>query len=201
MSLAMRRLTAADGPAFQTLRAEALSLHPRDFLSTPEEEAARPLPETEATLARDHYLGLFDGETLVGIAGLAVHPKAKCAHKAEIRSVYVRAAQRGAGAAERLLRGLLEEAAGKVEEVRLGVSEGNGPALRLYTRLGFSQEGVEPRAIKLADGDYCAEITMVRRMPDAEVKTRAAAEGSRAASKDQKLAGLSIKEVISEGRQ
>ena len=160
----MRRLTAADAGAFQALRAEALSLHPRDFLSTPEEEAARPLPETEATLARDHYLGLFDGETLVGIAGLAVHPKAKCAHKAEIRSVYVRAAQRGAGGGERLLRALVEEARGKVEIVTLGVSEGNGPALRLYTRLGFSQQGVEPDAIKLDNGEYVAEITMVRRM-------------------------------------
>lgn len=164
MSLEMRRLTAADAPALLALRLEALTMHPRDFISTPEEEAARDPAETKATLARDCYLGLFDGEALVGIAGLCVHPKAKMGHKAEIRSVYVRAAWRGAGAAERLLRALIDEARGKVEIVTLGVSEGNGPALRLYTRLGFSQQGVEPDAIKLSGGEYVAEITMVRRM-------------------------------------
>lgn len=160
----MQRLTAADAPALLELRLEALALHPRDFISTPEEEAARDPGETKATLARDHYLGLFDGETLVGVGGLARHPKTKMAHKAEIRSVYVRPAHRGQGGAERLLRGLLDEARGKVEIVHLGVSEGNGPALRLYTRLGFSQQGVEPAAIKLKSGEYVAEITMTRRM-------------------------------------
>ena len=164
MSLHLRRLTAADEPAFAALRHEALRLHPRDFITTPEEEAARAPAETEATLERDCYLGLFDGADLVGIAGLAIHPRTKCAHRAEIRSVYVSAAHRGSGGAERLLRGLIDEARGKVEIVQLGVSEGNGPAMRLYTRLGFAQQGVEPDAIKLPDGEYVAEITMARRM-------------------------------------
>ena len=76
MTLDMRRLMAADAEALRALRVEAFTAHPREFRSTPEDEAARPLAELAANLARDQVLGLFDGETLVGVAGLAIEPRA-----------------------------------------------------------------------------------------------------------------------------
>lgn len=166
MSLALRRLTAdaAAAAALRALRLEAFTLHPREFRSTPAEEAAVALAELETVLADNLVLGLFDGETLVGTAGLALNPSAKLAHVGEIRGLYVRAAHRGRGGAERLLRALIDEARGKVETLHLIVSDGAGPALRLYTRLGFSPQAFEPRALKLADGAYVDEITMVRRL-------------------------------------
>jgi ribosomal protein S18 acetylase RimI-like enzyme len=109
-------------------------------------------------------LGLFDGDTLVGVAGLAFEPRAKLAHKGHIWGVYVRASHRGQGGAERLLAGLIEAAKGRVETLHLDVSDGNGPALRLYTRLGFIQWAAEPRALKLEDGTWVDEIAMVRRL-------------------------------------
>jgi len=91
VSLDLRRLTVADAPALRALRIEAFTLHPRDFRSSPEDEAAQPLATLETLLARDHFVGFFDGETLVGAAGLIIEPRAKLAHKGLIASVYLRA--------------------------------------------------------------------------------------------------------------
>lgn len=164
MTLDLRRLTAADAGALRALRVEAFTLHPRDFRSAPEEEAARPIAELEATLGRDVVMGLFDGEALVGAAGLHVEPRDKLAHTAGIWGVYVEAGHRGARAGERLLTALIEAARGKAEAVYLTVSDGNRSALRLYTRLGFVQWASQPRALKMADGNYVDEIAMVRRL-------------------------------------
>ena len=118
----------------------------------------------ETVLARQVALGLVDGETLVGTGVLSFGARAKLAHLCEIRGVYVRAAYRGVGAAERLLMALVAEAQGKVDAVHLTVSDGNGPALRLYTRLGFTPWAFQPRALKLEDGSFVDEIAMVRRL-------------------------------------
>ena len=164
LSLDLRRLTAADARAWRTLRVEAFDLHPREYRSTAAEEAAMDIAVLETILARHIVLGLFDGETLVGTGVLSLETRAKLAHKGEIRGVYVRAAHRGGGAGERLLKALIEAAQGKVETVHLTVSEGNGPALRLYTRLGFTPWAFEPRALRLEDGTFVDEVAMARRL-------------------------------------
>lgn len=163
MTLDLRRLTPADAPALRALRIEAFTLHPRDFRSSPEDEAAQPLAALGALLARDHFVGVFDGEALVGAAGLIIEPRAKLAHKGLIASVYLRASHRGHGRAERMLRALLAAAEGKVEAVHLNASVGNDAALRLYQRLGFEVLAAEPRALKLPGGEYVDEVSMVRR--------------------------------------
>jgi len=168
LSLELRRLTAADARAWRELRLEAFALHPREFRSTPGEEAAMDIAVLETVLARQVALGLVDGGSLVGTGVLSFETRAKLAHLGEIRGVYVRAAYRGAGAAERLLKALVAEAQGKVEAVHLTVSDGNGRALRLYTRLGFTPWAFQPRALKLEDGTFVDEIAMVRRFTAAE---------------------------------
>ncbi|HEY1447007.1 MAG TPA: GNAT family N-acetyltransferase [Caulobacteraceae bacterium] len=166
MSLGLRRLTPADARAWRTLRIEAFTLHPRDYRSTAAEEAAMDISVLERIIARQIALGLFDGETLVGTGVLSLESRAKLAHRGEIRGVYVRGAFRGAGAGERLMKALIEEARDKVTVVFLTVSDGNGPALRLYTRLGFTPYAFEPGALKLEDGTLVDEIAMVRRLDD-----------------------------------
>lgn len=164
MSLSLRRLTVDDAAALRTLRLEAFAAHPRDFRSSPADEAAAPLLQLADQIDHGHVLGLFDVEVLVGAAGLAFERRAKLAHKGLIWGVYVRAAYRGQGGAERLLARLIEAAKGRVETLHLAVSDGNGPALRLYTRLGFTQWAAEPRALRLEDGTWVDEIAMVRRL-------------------------------------
>lgn len=164
MSLTLRRLAADDAAALRALRLEAFAAHPGDFRSSPDEEAAAPLSQLAEQIERGNVLGLFDGEALVGAAGLAFEPRAKLAHKGLIWGVYVRSGYRGQGGAERLLAGLIEAARGRVEILHLIVSVGNGPALRLYTRLGFSQWAAEPHALRLEDGTWVDEIAMARRL-------------------------------------
>jgi GNAT superfamily N-acetyltransferase len=164
LSLTLQRLTADDAAVLRELRLEAFAAHPRDFRSSPADEAAAPLAQLADQISHGHVLGLFDGETLVGAAGLAFERRAKLAHKGLIWGVYVRPAWRSHGGAERLLAGLIEAAKGRVEALHLVVSDGNGAALRLYTRLGFSQWALEPRALRLDDGAWVDEVYMVRRL-------------------------------------
>jgi RimJ/RimL family protein N-acetyltransferase len=164
MTLTLRRLTPADAPALRALRIEAFTLHPREFRSSPEDEAAQPLAALEAQLARDLFLGLFDGEALAGAGALVIEPRLKLAHKGWIGGMYVREGHRGKGDAERLLRALLAKAEGKVEVIYLTVSAGNGPALRLYERLGFKVWATEARALRLPDGSYVDEHSMALRL-------------------------------------
>ena len=159
MTLDMRRLMAADAEALRALRVEAFTAHPREFRSTPEDEAARPLAELAANLARDQVLGLFDGETLVGVAGLAIEPRAKLAHKAMIWGVYVQPAVRGLGLAKRLLQAAIDRArtVEGLERIQLGVGIQTAPARALYGAAGFEVYGVERHALRLGPGRYVDE--------------------------------------------
>jgi ribosomal protein S18 acetylase RimI-like enzyme len=159
----LRRLGGDDAAALRALRLEAFAAHPRDFRSSPEEEAAIPLAELAATLERDLVMGLVDGEALAGAAGLRFDPRAKRRHRGEIWGVYVRPAARGQGHAEALLRALIAAAAEQgAERLTLIASEGNRAALRLYTRLGFSAYAFDPRALRLDDGTWVEERLMAR---------------------------------------
>jgi ribosomal protein S18 acetylase RimI-like enzyme len=161
--LNLRRLTGPDAAALRALRLEAFAAHPRDFRSSPEEEAAIPLAELAAALDGDTVMGAFDGETLVGVAGLRFDLRAKRGHRGEIWGVYVRPGHRGRGHAPALLRALIEAAAEQgAERVTLIVSEGNAAAMRLYTRLGFAAYAFDPRALRLADGSWVQEVLMAR---------------------------------------
>ncbi|WP_430702177.1 GNAT family N-acetyltransferase [Mesorhizobium captivum] len=58
------------------------------------------------------------------------------------------------GLAGALVERLLSEARGVVEEVHLKVVTSNNAAVRLYTRLGFKEYGLEQRALKVGDRYY-----------------------------------------------
>ena len=55
----------------------------------------------------------------------------------------------------------LEQArANGYEQVELGVYSDNARARHLYSKMGFKEYGINPRAFKLPDGTYCDEIIM-----------------------------------------
>jgi hypothetical protein len=78
----LRRLEAADALAFQRLRIEGLALQPREFRYAPQDEVDTPLAEVAARLELDFVVGVFHGDTLVGIAGLTRLGGVKTGHKA-----------------------------------------------------------------------------------------------------------------------
>ncbi len=157
--LEIRRLAQADAGDFQRLRLEGFALQAREFRFAPEDEAHLTEGEIGARLARDFVLGAFDGETLVGIAGLSRNTGRKTAHKALLFGMYLRRDYRGRGVGDALMSRLLEEARRSVEIVTLTVMSDNAPAVALYRRWGFESYGIEPRAVK-ADGLYFDEMLM-----------------------------------------
>ncbi len=160
MELVCRQLDARDAINFHALRLEGFRLEPRAFRYAPEDEAGTLVSEVETRLARDFVAGAFDGDTLVGVGGLARSSGAKTSHKALLYGMYVKAHYRGGGASDSIMRLLLDEARGSVEIVTLTVVAENLRALRFYERWGFRTYGIEKHSIKSGDDDYLDETLM-----------------------------------------
>jgi GNAT superfamily N-acetyltransferase len=157
-----RRLVSADAEMFQALRLRGFLMEPRAFRFAPEDEAAMSRGDIEARLARDHVMGAFDEEKLVGIGGLAWSTGAKPSHKALVFGMYVEDAYRGIGVADAIMRSLIETGASRVEILLLTVVATNLRALRFYERWGFRAYGVETRSVKFGEYDYLDETLMAR---------------------------------------
>ncbi|MER6297966.1 GNAT family N-acetyltransferase [Kitasatospora sp. NPDC001539] len=167
--MTVRRLGVADAGPYRAFRLTALEETPGAFTSGHAEERGKPLADTVRRLAEAEagpgaLLGAFDdGGTLLGTAGLRVHPRAQERHKATLYGMAVARAAGGRGIGRALVERVLTIAAadGRLRQVLLTVSEGNEPALRLYTACGFEVWGREPRAV-LVDGREVAKLHMVR---------------------------------------
>ncbi|MFJ6770107.1 GNAT family N-acetyltransferase [Kitasatospora sp. NPDC091257] len=165
----LRRLGVADAEPYRAFRLAALRGTPSAFTSSHAEEAGRPLSETLHRLAGAEagpgaLIGAFDGTgTLVGTAGLKVPQRGQERHKGTLYGMAVARSAAGRGIGRALVREVLRTAVrdGRLRQVLLTVSEGNEPALRLYTACGFEVWGREPRAV-LVDGRAVAKLHMVR---------------------------------------
>jgi ribosomal protein S18 acetylase RimI-like enzyme len=160
-AIAIRRLLESAAEDFRTIRLEALRAAPDAFGSTYESEVARPIKAFEERLANSLVFGAYDGEGIIGMAGLARNTGAKEQHKAFLWGMYVRADERRRGAGAALVDAIINEAPDGVEQITLTVVTDNGAALALYARLGFAIYGVEPKALKVGDG-YSDETLMMR---------------------------------------
>lgn len=165
-AISIRPLGPEDASHFRSLRLAALRDAPQAFgssyeeehLVTPQEWARRLEPAPTRAV-----FGAWDGERLVGSAGLLRMAPLKQLHKAVTWGVYVAPTQRGSGLGRRLMGAVLEEA-GRWQGVRqalLTVAEDNPAAQRLYESLGFVAYGREPAALQVG-GRYLAETLMIR---------------------------------------
>ena len=126
----------------------------------PEEEQAIEPGAVADRLEGSFVAGAWQGDELVGIAGITRFEGAKLAHRALLWGMYVRPRARGARVGDALMRFLMDDARARgIEQVILTVAAENTRARRLYERWGFAIYGTEPRAIKLADG-YMDELLM-----------------------------------------
>ena len=156
----LRRLGALEAAAFRELRLEGLRNHPEAFGASWEEESEKPLDWFKERLERNIVLaGAADNLQLLGVAALGIRQGLKLRHKGVLWGMYVRPEARGSGLAAALVERLLSEARGIVEEVHLAVVTSNNAAVRLYTRLGFKEYGLEQRALKFG-GRYYDEVLM-----------------------------------------
>jgi len=166
--ITIRRLVPTDATACKALRLQGLQEYPTAFGSSYEEESVQPVAITEGFLAPGsgrNMFGAFDGEQLIGMAGIGRENGIKLMHKAFLRGVYVAPAYRGCGIAQRLIAHALQFAAtlSGVRQVTLTVNANNANAIKLYEGLGFIPYGCEPDAL-MVDGQMYDEILMVRKV-------------------------------------
>jgi ribosomal protein S18 acetylase RimI-like enzyme len=161
----IRRLEASDIDAFRSVRLDALRLHPEAFGASYEDEAGLDREQFVERLSMPGFVrfGAFDAHgTLVGLVGLQLRSGAKQRHKAFLFSMYVDAAHRRTGLAQRLVEAVIAEAreAGALV-LQLTVEAGNLPAQRLYRRMGFATYGVERRSLKVGDRFHDEELMVL----------------------------------------
>jgi ribosomal protein S18 acetylase RimI-like enzyme len=161
VSLAVRQLTADDYDSLREIRLEALRLHPEAFAADPAQEEAMPKAEWLVRLASAVSFGAFADGALAGIAVFSRSSRPKLAHTGELGAMYVRAAARGSGLADRLMEILLAHAAGEVEQIKLTVNAENARAVRFYERHGFRTIGRIPNSIRVGGRSY-DELLMLR---------------------------------------
>ena len=149
----LRRLHLLDAPAYRAFRLRGLREHPDAFTSSHEEEALRPLADTERRLAAsgtEKLWGAFVDGAMAGMVGLSRETRAKNRHKAALVGLYVADEFTGRGLGGALVQAVLQDArASGVELVILTVTDSNRAACRLYENAGFTAFGVEPDAIRV----------------------------------------------------
>lgn len=165
----LRKLTEADASLFFDLRLEGLKESPTAFGESDLEFSERTVESIADTISSNNkkdcnfLLGAFDTEReLVGVLGLARQQPKKMEHYCILWGMYVSPKSRRQGVGQALLQDVIrigKEAKG-VQGIKLCVVENNLSALKLYQLAGFSQYGIEPKAIKL-DGLYYDEHLML----------------------------------------
>jgi ribosomal protein S18 acetylase RimI-like enzyme len=94
----------------------------------------RPGPYLRRTVELGTYLGIFDGDALVAMAG----ERMRVDGHTEISAVCTDPAYQGMGLATRLMRSVAHEIRGRGETPFLHASASNTNAIRLYEHLGFA---------------------------------------------------------------
>jgi len=166
----VRPLHEGDAPAFRALRLRALKEDPAPFMTTYEEDEARPVSEVAARLAASPpgtgVLGAFRGDALIGSVGFSRHAAAKARHRVLLWGMYVAPEERrhSVGRAMLLQVVALLRAVEDVEQIELTVVSREQAARSLYLAVGFERQGTVRHAMKVG-GEYLDEDTLVLWLP------------------------------------
>lgn len=159
----IRRLTVDDMDAFRELREEAMRLCPESF-GSPEEEQGGERQEAayRDILQKNEILGAFEGDTLVGTAGLHIPDHRQSKVYGDVFTVYVRRAYRGHGFGDQLVKRILALAENRLVQVHFCVVHTADAALKLFQQNGFTVFNVETNAFILGDVSY-DELLLVKK--------------------------------------
>ena len=151
--------------AFQALRLRSIADSPLAAYPTHDEEAGRGPEDIQERIAESDtqvVFGAFDGDTLVGIAGLRREALVQVAHKAVLWGVFVHPDWRQRGLARQLLLALFAYArARRIGHIRLSVNVENPAAAALYRSMGFESYGREPRAMRVGARYYDEDLLVL----------------------------------------
>jgi GNAT superfamily N-acetyltransferase len=151
-------LTSGDAAAYRELMLEAYDQAPDAFTTTATERRAESESWWVKRIGSADGLatsfGAWQGDSLVGTVALEYSVKPKTRHSALVLGMYVQPTQRGKGIGLALMKVAVTAASSRPEVIALTLTltEGNDPALRLYTSVGFIVWGTQPHAIRTESG-------------------------------------------------
>jgi len=160
----IRPLIQKDWQAFKALRLDALLKYPEAFGSSFEEESQLSFEAFQSRFNSCDLVGAFVDNELVGCAGFFIYSSEKKSHRGCLFSIYTQSTHRNRGAADALIKSLIEHAKKRVIQLHLTVVTTNHGAIRLYQKNGFTIYGTEPRSLKIGDR-YYDEHLMVLNFP------------------------------------
>lgn len=158
-----RPLTADDYDQWRDIRLEALSAHPESYLTTYDEELARPRSHSIDWLASGALMGAFE-DGLCAVLSVAPEKSSAMAHRGWIHAVYCRADWRNGLASQGLMDYAISTArASGLLQLELYVEATNLRAIAFYESFGFQLCGRLPRAVRfngryLDDLHYCLPL-------------------------------------------
>jgi ribosomal protein S18 acetylase RimI-like enzyme len=169
-ALTIRQALRSETEALSQLRLEALQNKPEAFASDVASHRNNALADWEAWFdQRSHgstgtLFVACTGSQLVGMVGIVRGHSAKTQHGAMVWGVYVRPGYRRQGIAGQLIEACTQWARERgVDIVKLGVTDTNVAAIRLYTACGFQVYGIDPKAIRTDNRDY-SELLMAKEL-------------------------------------
>jgi ribosomal protein S18 acetylase RimI-like enzyme len=161
-TLSLRRFLSQDLDVYLAVRHEGLRADAGSFRISVADDETMGRAAWSARLDRDYVVGVEREGRILGIGGFGRIAGMKTEHKGLIWGMYVRAEARGGDTADMVMTALLAFARTQVRQVQLTVVADNARAVRFYERHGFIRYGVEPAAIRMADGSYVDEAMMWR---------------------------------------
>jgi ribosomal protein S18 acetylase RimI-like enzyme len=146
MTIIYRKLDPSDAARYREIRLESLKAHPEAFGASYEKQAKMPKLMFEAAIEEPvderFVVGAFDGEDLVGILGFVPFAMGRSlvpGSAGTLIQMYVRPSYRGKKIGLGLTKAVVKEAFKnpEIEQIVLGVKEGNLSANRVYEQAGF----------------------------------------------------------------
>ncbi|MDA7429669.1 GNAT family N-acetyltransferase [Primorskyibacter aestuariivivens] len=157
----LRRLSAADAPAFHALWLDGLGRFPSAFLLTEAEALATPVDAIAKAMDQGGHWGAFERTEMIALGVLRRGGPERLRHTGDIGPLYVHPDLQGRGVGSALLTAMLDAA--RVDgllQVELCVDVDNHGARRLYEIAGFTRFGLRPRSV-LLDGQARDDLLMM----------------------------------------
>jgi GNAT superfamily N-acetyltransferase len=150
----VRLLGPDDATAYFAMRLRCMHDAAAQFRSAPEDVEREGLAHWQSRLASDdeRIVGVFDGDTLIGIGGITRDWRVKLRHKALLFGMFVAPEATGRGIGFAIVEALIGEARGFVSSLHLTLMADNDRARALYERAGFAVYGCEPQSVMQPGG-------------------------------------------------
>lgn len=165
--ITIRHASLEDAASLLELRLESLTMQPEAFAADIGKISADGVGAFEKLITdnartRDGTISIActDSE-LIGLAGITRGHWPKTRHFGVLWGVYVKPAWRGFHICEAMLHEIFDWAKENgMSVIYLGVTVSEKSAIRCYTRCGFIEYGIEPKAI-FHNGIYYDQVLMV----------------------------------------